>query len=119
MNVRDDRHEAAALAKFRDYVLQVRRVFHRRRGDADNLTTDGGQIQGLPHALGGIHSVAGEHGLHDDRMLTADDDAALRRIAHQDFPGFSAAVKIWSFAIAHGVCCRNRLELRAGGVNSA
>ena len=39
MDIRDDRHIAAALAQTFDDVLQVARVFHRRRGDAHDLAT--------------------------------------------------------------------------------
>ena len=93
MDVGDDRHEAAARAQFGDDVLQVRRVLHRRRGDADDLAADGDQVERLLHALGGVHRVAGEHGLHHDGMVAADDDAAARRVADDDFAGLAALIK--------------------------
>ena len=31
----------------------------------------------------------------DDRMIAADDDAAVLRIADDDFAGFAALIKVW------------------------
>ena len=96
MDVGDNRHEAILRAQFGDDVLQIRRVLHRRRGDADELAADGDEFERLPHALGGVHRVAGEHGLHDDGMIAADDDAAARRVADDDFAGLAALVGKWA-----------------------
>ena len=89
------------LAQFGDDVLQIRRVLHGRRGDAHDLAADGDEFERLLHAQRRVHRVAGEHGLHDDGMIAADDDAAVRRIADDDFAGLAAMIKIWGFAVAH------------------
>ena len=81
-------------AQFGDDVLQVGRVLHRRRGDAHDLAADGDQVERLLHAGGGVHRVAGDHGLHDDGMIAADDDAAARGIADDDFAGLAAAQEV-------------------------
>ena len=47
MDVGDDRHVAALLAQFGDDVLQIRRVLHRRRGDAHDLAADGDEFERL------------------------------------------------------------------------
>ena len=94
MDVGDNRHVAAVLAQFGDDVLQIRRVLHRRRGDADELAADGDQFERLLHAQRGVHRVAGEHGLLHDGMVAADDDAAVRRIADDDFARLPALVKV-------------------------
>ena len=93
MDVGDDRHEAVLLAQFGDDLLQIRRVLHRRRGDADELAADGDEFERLLHGLGSVHRVAGEHGLHDDGMIAADDDAAARRIANDDLARLAALVE--------------------------
>ena len=92
MDVGDNRHVAAARAQFGDDVLQVRRVLHRRRGDAHDLAADGDEFERLLHGHGGVHRVAGEHRLLHDRMVAADDDAAVRGIADDDFAGFAALI---------------------------
>jgi len=51
-------------------MLKISGVLDRRRGDADDLATDGDQVERLFHALGGIHRVARQHRLHHDRILT-------------------------------------------------
>ena len=59
------------------------------------------QFERLPHALGGVHGVASEHGLDDHRMVAADDDAAPRRVAHDHFAGGPAPPQEWGIAEAH------------------
>jgi hypothetical protein len=76
-------------AQFGDNVLQVGRVLDRGGGDAHELAADGNKFEGLLHALGGVHGVAGEHGLHDDGMMAADDDAAMIRVADDDLARFT------------------------------
>ena len=85
VNVGHDGHEAAARTQLGDDVLQVCRVLHRGRGDADDLATDGDEFERLLDGLGGVHRVAGEHGLTDDRVVAAHDDAAARGVADDDF----------------------------------
>jgi hypothetical protein len=91
----------AALAEADHDVLQVRRVLHGRRGDAHDLAADGDEVERLLHAFGGIHRVAREHGLHHDRVIAADDDAAARRVAHDDFARFAALIEEWRLAVFH------------------
>ena len=80
-------------AEFRDDVLQIGGVLDRGRGDADDLAAHGHEVQRLLHAFGGVHGVAGDHGLDDDGMVAADDDAAARGIAYDDLAGAAAPVK--------------------------
>ena len=94
MDVRHDRHMAAALAEFSDNVLQVRRVLHRRRGDAHDLATHRDEVKRLLDGRSRVHRVARNHGLRDDRMRAADDDAAVLRIADDNLAGLAALVKI-------------------------
>ncbi len=49
----------------------------------------------------GVHRVAGEHGLFHDGMIAADDHAAVRRIADDDFARLAAVIKVRRFAVAH------------------
>ena len=80
MDVRDDRYEAAPSPQLRRDVLKIGRVLHRRRRDPDDLAPHRGQLQRLPHALGRVHGVAGEHGLHHHGFVSADDHPAPRRV---------------------------------------
>ena len=73
--------------------LQVGRVLDRRRGDAHDLAAHRHKVQRLLDALGGVHRVARDHGLHDDRMIAADDDAPARGIADDHFAGFAPAIR--------------------------
>jgi hypothetical protein len=57
----------------------------------------------LFHAQCRVHRVASEHGLFHDGMVAAHDDAAVFRIADDDFASFSAMVKEGRFAVAHGL----------------
>ena len=101
MNVGHDGHVTFTGAQLGDDVLQIRGVLHRGRGDADNLAADCDQIERLLHARLGVHRVAGDHGLHHDRMAAADDDAAARGIAHHDFTRPASLMEEGGFAIAH------------------
>ena len=73
--------------------FRVRRVLSRRRGDADDLATDGDEVERLLDGRGGVHRVAGDHGLDDDGIVAADDDAAARGIANDDFAGLAAMME--------------------------
>ena len=64
MDVRHDRHVAAARAQSAHDVLQVGRVLDRRRGDAHDLATDRRQFERLRDGRFRVHRVAGEHRLH-------------------------------------------------------
>ena len=85
--------QAAAGAQFGDDVFQVGGVLDGGGGDADDLAAGGDQFEGLLDALGGVHGVAGDHGLFDDGMIAADDDAAAGGIADDDFAGVAARDK--------------------------
>ena len=101
MNIRDDGNIAAALAKFSDDVLQVRRVLHRGRGDADELATDGDKIKRLLHAGRCIHRIASDHGLRHNGMIAADDHASVHWIADDDFARLAALEDVGRIAVAH------------------
>ena len=75
MNVGNDRHVAAALAQTAHNMLQIRCVFHRRRGDADYLAASRGQFHRLRDGRFRVHGVAGDHRLHANRIFTANPDA--------------------------------------------
>ena len=75
----------------------------RGGGDADDLAAGGDQFQGLLDALRGVHGVAGDHGLFDDGMIAADDDAAVGGIAHDHFAGAAPLVEVRRRTVAHGV----------------
>ncbi len=101
MDVGHDRHQAITRAQFRDNIFQIRRVLHRRRGDAHNLAAHGDEFERLLHAQLRVHRVAGQHRLHDDGMVPADDDPAARGIAHHHLTGLSPAKMKQGFAIVH------------------
>ena len=102
MDVGHDGHGAAAFAEFGDDDLQVRRVLHGRGGDAHDLATDGDEIERLLHTGGGVHRVTGDHGLHDNGAVAADDDAAVGGVADNDFAGDAAVMEEGGFAVFHG-----------------
>src|ERR1041385_411 len=101
MNVGDDGNLAAAGAQFRHDGLQVGRVLDGRRGNANDLAADGDEFEGLSHALGRVHRVAGEHRLHHDGMAAAEDDAAARGIADDHLAGLAAVMDERRVTIAH------------------
>ena len=76
MDVRHDRHVTAQGSQPGDDMFQIRRVLHRRRGDPHDLAADIDQVHGLRDALGRVHRVTRQHGLHTDRIATADADLA-------------------------------------------
>ena len=83
MDVRHDRHMAAPRAQSPDDVLQIGRVLDRRRGDAHDLATDLGQLEGLRDRGLGVHRVAGDHRLDANRVAAADADLADHHFARQ------------------------------------
>jgi hypothetical protein len=70
--------------------------------DAHDLAAHLHEVEGLLHAGRGVHRVARQHGLHDDRMMAAADDAAVGGIADDNLAGLAAVEKIRGFAVAHG-----------------
>ena len=80
---------------------EIRRVLHRRRGDAHDLAADRDEFERLHDALRGVHRVAGDHGLHADRIVPADAD-----FAHAHLAGLAPRVGVKTSAIfqAHLVC---------------
>ena len=66
-----------------DDVLQIGRVFHRRRGDAHDLATDLGQLDRLGDRRFGVHRVAGDHRLDANRIRSADADLADHHLARE------------------------------------
>src|SRR5207249_2543990 len=103
VDVGDDGDVAVAGTELANDALQVGRVLHRRGGDADDLAADGHEVERLLYARGGVHRVAGEHRLDDDRMAAADDDAAAGGITDDDFARVAAAEEERRFAVAHAL----------------
>src|SRR5205823_4046116 len=75
MDIGHDGNEATAFAKVFDNVLEVGGVLDGGGGDADELAADGDEFKRLFDAFGGVHRIAGEHGLCDDGMIAADNNA--------------------------------------------
>ena len=101
MDVGDDGDVAVLRAQFADDVLEIRGVFDGGRGDADELAADGDEFERLLDAFGGVHGVAGQHGLFHDGMIAADDHSAVGRIADDNFARPPPLIKKWRFAITH------------------
>jgi hypothetical protein len=76
MNVRDDRHIAAAVAQTFYNVLEIARVFNGRRGDPDNFATGGSKLHRLLDRHFRVHRVARDHRLDPDRICATDADVA-------------------------------------------
>src|SRR5439155_5476338 len=72
------------------------------RGDAHNLAADIDQIQRLLHAGGGVHRIAGEHGLDDYWLIAADDHAAVGGISDDHRASVAPAIKKRRLAILKG-----------------
>ena len=81
MDVGDDRHIAAALAQTFDDVLEIARILHRRRGDADDLAAGVRQLHRLLDRRLGVHRVAGDHRLDANRIVSADADVSNLHLA--------------------------------------
>ena len=96
MDVGDDRRLAAAFAQSAHDVLQIGRVFHRRRGDAHDLATDVSEFDRLRDGRFGIHRVASDHRLDTDRIRPTDADAA-----DYHFARCATRVAEWIGAIVH------------------
>ncbi len=76
MDIGHDRHVAALAAQPPHDVLQIRRILHRGRGDADDLATHLRQRERLLHTRLRVHGVARHHRLHPDGIRPADSDRA-------------------------------------------
>ena len=94
MNICDNRDHAPARAQFCNNILQIRGVLDGRRRDAHQLTAHLDQLERLLHAQRRIHRVAREHRLDDNRMVTANDYPASRRVAHNHFATFAPLEEI-------------------------
>ena len=74
VNISDNRHPASARAESGDDVLQIRRVLHGRRGDANDLAADVCEVDRLLDGCGGIHRVACDHALDANRIIATYGD---------------------------------------------
>jgi hypothetical protein len=81
-------------AQLGDDGFQVGGVLDGGGGDAHELAADGDELERLLHALGRVHGVAGEHGLHHDGVETAHDEAAAGGVADDDFAGETPLVDV-------------------------
>src|SRR5436190_23365175 len=81
MNVRDDRHIAAAFAQTFYNVIEIARVFNGRRGDPDNFATGGGKLHRLLDRHLRVHRVARDHRLDADWICPTDADVADHHLA--------------------------------------
>ena len=73
MDVSNDRNIAIPLQQSLFDVPEILRVFDRWRSDSNNLATGRRQFHRLANAGLGVHGVAGNHRLHPDRLVAADD----------------------------------------------
>ena len=96
MNVGDERDVAAALAQSGDDVLEIRCVFNGWRGDADDFTADGEEVECLLDGRGGVHRVARDHALHAHGIFAADGDSSSA-----DDPRFPPPVAVGRRAVFH------------------
>ena len=81
--------------------LQVRRILHRRRGDAHDLAADRGQLHRLRDRRLGVHRVARDHRLDANRIRAADADVADHHLTRN-----AAAIGEWIIAVAcHRCAC--------------
>jgi len=101
MNIRDDWNVAAARAQICDDVLEIRGVLDGRRGDADDLATDGDEVERLLDRFGGVHRVASQHRLHHDGVTAANDDSATRWIPDDHLAGLAPVIEKRRLAITH------------------
>ena len=81
MDIRDDRHIAAAFAQTLHDVLEIARIFHRRRGDANNLTASLREFDCLLNRRLGVHRIACDHRLDTDGIVSADADVPHLHLA--------------------------------------
>ena len=72
MNIRHNRHVAPRSSQTGHDILQIGRIFDRRRGNSHHLATHRHQVERLLDRGLGIHRVAGNHRLHPDRIRAAN-----------------------------------------------
>ena len=101
MDVCHERHVAALLAETTGDSLEICRVLDRRGRDADDLTSNGGELERLDDAFFGVHRIAGDHRLHTDGIVSADPDSADAHLS-----GLTARIGVGATTIlkAHLVC---------------
>src|SRR6266404_3668498 len=98
MDIGHDWHVAAALAQSFHDIFQIARVFHRRRGNPDNLAPDVRELDRLLDRHPGVHRVARNHRLDADRIVSTNADIAYPNLAR------GPATKLqWIFAITHSL----------------
>jgi hypothetical protein len=106
MNVGHQRDVAISCAESLDNILEVCSVLYGWCGDADDLTTNCHQIEGLSDGFLSIHRVAGDHGLYADWIAAADTnlaDAHFTRLAPRIREGIAAVLQ------GHLVCSGDAL----------
>ena len=81
MNIGHDRHLAAALAQSFDDIFQIARVFHRRRGNPDNLASDVCELDRLLDRHLRVHRVASDHRLDANGIVPVDSDVSHPHLA--------------------------------------
>ena len=74
---------------------------HGLRRNAHKLAARPRQVLSLPHASFRVQSVASEHGLPHDRMVTANNDASVGRIANSHLASLPPTEAIRRRTIAH------------------
>ena len=89
VDVSHQRHITACRADAIADVLEILCNDAGLRGDADNLTADGGELEGFFDTGGGIPCVAREHRLHTDGIVSANAD-----VSHHADAGLTALIVV-------------------------
>src|SRR5262249_21851876 len=82
-------------------MLQISGILDRGRSNTNDLATHRHQFESLLDTFRGVHGVAGEHGLHHDRMSASNDHSTPCRVANDNLPTNAALVGKRRGAIAH------------------
>ena len=106
MDIRDEGRVAAFLAQAIDDVLQIGGDLCVLGGDADELAADVDERESLLDAGLSVLRVAGEHGLGDDGVVSADNNAARLGGANPPLAGESTMIEIGRFAVLHEISRR-------------